>query len=210
LEHSFWYNVWEEGELGFNQIKAHPSLKNFFPKLASGARVLVPLCGKSIDMLWLAEQGYSVTGIELVEDAVIEFFEENQIAFNKTQDNQLAIYQATDLDITLVAGDFFSFSSEPFDALYDRAALVALPDSMRADYVNHCRRLLKENARVHLVVFDYDTSVMDGPPFSLPIECVHQIWGDQIKLVNIFDMLTGNSRFKDGGFSHFNELVFQY
>lgn len=214
MEHSFWRDKWKEPEQGFNQLRPHPSLPKQFPKLGKGARVLVPLCGKSIDMIWLAEQGYSVTGIELVEDAVEDFFKEHQLSFNKSTRGELVFYQAQDKDITIIAGDFFAFEPSasdagPFDALYDRAALVALPEPMRAEYTNHCLELLREDARIHLVVFDYDTGVKEGPPFSIPEAKVRELWGDRINPVSTFDMLAVDSPFKDGGFSHFNELVYQ-
>ena len=40
--------------------------------LAKGAAVLVPLCGKSLDLVWLAEQGHAVIGVELAEAFVKE------------------------------------------------------------------------------------------------------------------------------------------
>lgn len=209
MEQQFWRNKWLESELGFNQPRPHPSLDKLFPKLHHGARVLVPLCGKSIDMLWLEEQGYAVTGVELVEEAVMAFFKEQQIAYNKQQAGPLVAYQAVDRHILIYAGDFFAFNAEPFDALYDRAALVAFPPSMRADYTNHCIGLLKDGAHVHLVSFDYDTSVKDGPPFSIPETDVKLLWGNRLNLISSFDMLSVDSPFKEGGFQHFNELVFQ-
>ena len=209
MEHQFWHDKWKEPQQGFNQLEPHPSLNKSLPKLPENSKVLVPLCGKSIDMIWLAEQGYSVTGIELVEDAVQDFFKERDLNVTKSNEGELTKYQATDVDIRILSGDFFAFQEAGFDALYDRAALVALPGHMREDYILHCRKLLKKEAIIHLVSFDYDTRVKEGPPFSIPENQIKALWNNELKLISSFDMLAVDSPFKDGGFGHFIEQVYQ-
>ena len=139
MEHNFWHNKWQINQIGFHQKDEHSGLINHFPKLASGAKVLVPLCGKTVDMIWLAQQGYHVVGVELSELAAHAFLEENQLTATRKdiqlEGHSFVVFTCEALSIELYIGDFFKFNISDFDGIYDRAALIALPESMRSEYV---------------------------------------------------------------------------
>lgn len=162
MDHDFWHERWKERNIGFHQSEINSELKTHFPKLSLNSKVLVPLCGKSKDMLWLKEQHFNVTGIELSQDAVEEFFKDNNLNFNKLDQ----VY--TTEGITLHAGDLFKHQESDYDAIYDRASMVALPPKMRADYTKHLLSCLKENGQLLLIAFEYDQEKVPGPPFSVP------------------------------------------
>ena len=208
MQYKFWNEKWLAGQIGFHLDQVRGGLKKHFPILPAGASVLVPLCGKSQDILWLVEQGYAVTGVEFIEQAIIEFFQENQLSYSRQTRADGVIYTATDRALRLVAGDFFEFKQDGFDALYDRAALVALPETLRPRYVQHCKSLLTENAKVLLVALHYPQEAMQGPPFSISEEMVAALWSSELKLAESVDLLGVDRLFKDVELKYFNELSF--
>ena len=197
MDSEFWQQRWQEGRIGFHKSDVNPELIKYFSNLALpiGSRVLVPLCGKSIDMVWLACAGYDVVGIELVESAVQAFFAEQNIMptiteFTSTADKStLKRYQGqlAGQTITLWAADIFALSITDIDAInavYDRAALIALPANMRADYSRHIVKL-SNNAPQLLITLNYDQSKKDGPPFSISHEQLHQYYSADYKIVEL-------------------------
>jgi thiopurine S-methyltransferase len=173
-----WHSRWEEGRIGWHEAGGNAALREFWPEVAPGARVLVPLCGKTTDLLWLANQGLDVTGVELSEIAVRAFFEEAGLLFEVSEVEGLGWFRSLDPLITIVCGDYFQFSGQPFDALYDRASLIALPSAIRPDYVRHTKSLLKPGAAQLLVTLQYDQAKVDGPPFSVQSDEVIRYWSD--------------------------------
>jgi thiopurine S-methyltransferase len=130
VETDFWHNRWENNLTGFHLDEVNPYLKANWTSLnlKAGARVFVPLCGKSLDLIWLAAQGYEVVGIELSPRAVEAFFTENNLTAEHQKIGNLEYWQAE--DISLFCGDFFALTTEilgQVDAVYDRASLIALP-----------------------------------------------------------------------------------
>ena len=197
MESKFWQQRWQEGRIGFHKSDVNPELIKYFSNLALpiGSRVLVPLCGKSIDMVWLACAGYDVVGIELVESAVQAFFAEQNITptiteLTSTADKStLKRYQGqlAGQTITLWAADIFALSTidiGDIDAVYDRAALIALPANMRADYSRHIVKL-SNNAPQLLITLNYDQSKKDGPPFSITQQQLHQYYSADYKIVEL-------------------------
>ena len=194
MESKFWQQRWQEGRIGFHKSDVNPELIKYFSNLAlpTGSRVLVPLCGKSIDMVWLACAGYDVVGIELVESAVQAFFAEQNITPTITEltsaadKSTLKRYQGqlTGQTITLWAADIFALSTIDIDAIYDRAALIALPANMRADYSTHIVKL-SNNAPQLLITLNYDQSKKDGPPFSINQQQLHQYYSADYKIVEL-------------------------
>jgi thiopurine S-methyltransferase len=129
---------------------------------------LVPLCGKSEDLAFLAGRGHEVVGVELVEDAVRQFFAEHQITPSVDAREGLVRYGAG--AITIYAGDFFATTPAlvgSIDGIYDRAALIALPPDLRARYVPHVRSLAPAAKRELLITLEYPAGSFDGPPFSV-------------------------------------------
>lgn len=169
MEKEFWIKAWNEGRTAFHQGKFHEKLTLFFPQLTpeTGQSVLVPLCGKSVDMVWLHNHGLKVHGVELHEQAVQSFFSENHLSpVEKTQDAYFQNYAFENM--MLSCGDFFQLDEKSaYDFVYDRAALVALPFEMRKGYAQLIQRSLRKGGKCLLIVYDYDQSKMQGPPFSV-------------------------------------------
>jgi thiopurine S-methyltransferase len=195
MEASFWHRKWENNEIGFHEGVPNDLLVKHFGKLglAPGSRVFVPLCGKSRDLAWLLAQGFRVAGAELSELAVRQWFEESGIEPTVRDIGKLRLYSGPDVDI--LAGDVFELSGESLggiDAIYDRAALVALPADTRRRYTAHLRAL-GGDAPQFLICFLYDQALMDGPPFSIDDEEVRAHYGDayQLTLCEVRDVPGG-------------------
>lgn len=168
-----WLQRWEQGNIGFHRRDVQPALlRHWRPK---GGSVLVPLCGKSLDLRWLAERGHTVVGVELAERAIRDFFAEQRLGCDR-RDGALPTWTARELPITIHQGDYFALGGLHSDALYDRAALVALPPNLRPAYAAHTDRLLRDGAFRLLVTLDYDQSAIAGPPFSVPGDEVLRYW----------------------------------
>lgn len=168
MERDFWIERWREGQIGFHEGAPNAYLTRFGEKLGARKRVLVPLCGKTEDMAWLAAQGHQVVGVEFSEEAVRAFFAEHHVT---PREDRVGPFLRLSTDaVTLLCGDMFATTAEyvgAVDAFYDRAALVALPESMRARYVTHLRSLVPEGARGLVITFDYPQARMEGPPFAI-------------------------------------------
>ena len=183
----FWHSRWQEKRIGFNQSAVNLLLINYFKQLnlPAGSRVFVPLCGKSIDMAWLAAQGYDVVGVELVETAVQEFFTEQNISptVHQHADNPAIKYyqgQLSGQTITLWVADIFALTTKDIGsvkAVYDKAALIALPENMRTKYSEHIRKI-SGHAPQFIITLTYDQSKKAGPPFSISSEQIQQYYGD--------------------------------
>lgn len=181
MEHQFWLERWEKNQIGFHQSEINEYLSTHWEQLGlpDGAAVFVPLCGKSLDMLWLREQGHPVFGVELSEKAVAAFFEENGIPAEVRRQGEHADYIGEQLQLR--AGDFFALKREDLGAIravYDRAALIALPPAMRADYARHMARLLPAGAHILLITMEYPEGALEGPPFSVTEEEVGRLFGE--------------------------------
>lgn len=172
MDHNFWQERWETRNIGFHAPDFNPLLVKYFHtlNLQKGDAIFVPLCGKTLDIHWLLAQGYSVIGSELVESAVAQLFQELAVEPRITKHDSLKRYQAGNLDVW--AGDIFKLHPEyllSVKATYDRAALVALPLAKRKQYTAHINKITNNSDQL-LIVFDYNQSQMEGPPFSLSDE----------------------------------------
>jgi len=173
----FWAERWKEGRIGFHEGRTNVFLARHVDRLgAAPRRVLVPLCGKAEDMAFLASRGHDVVGIEAIEDAVKAFFHEHELEPSVRElDGNVRAYSSG--RVTLLAGDVFACTKQhvgDVDALYDRAALVALPADVRPRYVAHLRGLLAPQSKALLVSFDYDQSKFQPPPFAVSEEEVRR------------------------------------
>jgi thiopurine S-methyltransferase len=176
MQPKFWHERWKSNEIPFHEREANPLLVDHFDLLglAPGGRVFVPLCGKTLDLHWLLSKGYRVAGAELSKLAVEQLFAELGLPVTVSPAGELALNSAPGIDVFV--GDIFALTREslgPVDAIYDRAALVALPDAMRSNYAAHLMHLAA-NADQLLITFEYDQSVMEGPPFSVSAEEVRR------------------------------------
>jgi len=214
MEKQFWLDRWEERQIGFHLPEVNAHLRKHWSalKLNAGDRVLVPLCGKSLDMLWLREAGHGVLGVELSGIAVEEFFADNALDMQAEAEDVFSSPQAP--EIKLHQSDFFELQPEKLgkiQAVYDRAALVALPKKMRKPYVQHLSELLPAGAAVLLVTMDYPQSEMEGPPFSVDEQEVRQLYheGFHIQLLDSLDVLTGNTRLAERGLTRMMEQIWK-
>lgn len=149
-----WLQCWRDRRTDFNQKTVNQLLIRFWPSLdlARGSRVFVPLCGKSLDMIWLAKQGHEVIGVELSPIAVRAFFRENRLKPTRRQVGKFTLWEHGKLSI--LCGDYFSLTMEDLgqiDTVYDRAALTALPEDIRLLYVAHLRLIVQETTNVFLL-----------------------------------------------------------
>lgn len=166
----FWLDSWQQGVIPFHKEEVQPDLIAYWPALNVKAHdtVLVPLCGKSLDMLWLAQQGVNVVGIEFSEQAVQHFFAEHQLPVQQQYCDGLTRYYTDTISIWV--GDIFNVSPTlipQVDAIYDRAALVALPPGLRSAYVATCMQWLKPTGAVLLKTLCYQQDDVQGPPYSV-------------------------------------------
>jgi thiopurine S-methyltransferase len=223
----FWHQRWERGEIGWHSESINRHLTEFWPGLGvdSAERVLVPLCGKSLDLLWLAARGHSVLGIELSPVAVADFFSENALEAKLTDLAPLPFMRSAVDELTLLAGDFFDLTpdllrgadSGRVGAVYDRAALIALPPELRARYARHLAALLRESAgevkppRSLLITLEYDQSRMSGPPFAVTEAEVRALFEQDFVIESIatFDALAENPRFGQRGLDRLVEHVYR-
>lgn len=172
MEESFWYERWERKNIGFHQSAPNPLLVENIGSLglAEGSFVFLPLCGKTLDIGWLLGQGYRVVGAELSRKAVVELFEELQVEPTIEKLGEIEHFWASGLDIYV--GNIFQVTANilgTIDAIYDRAALVALPPEMRKEYTKHLMSISNRAPQL-LVTFTYEQELMPGPPFSVPRE----------------------------------------
>jgi thiopurine S-methyltransferase len=156
-DNHLWLKFWSDERTDFHQSEVNPLLSKFWPslELAHGSRVFVPMCGKSLDMIWLAQQGHEVIGVELSPVAVADFFRENGLQPVQRQMGSFTLWSAGKLGI--LCGDYFALTKTDlgqFDTVYDRSALTALPENIRGRYVAQLRRLVPDIAKVFLLTVE--------------------------------------------------------
>lgn len=204
MERDFWLNKWQSGEIGFHQNKVMPLLQKYWPELETNApaKVLVPLAGKTLDILWFAEQNYEVYAIELSEIAIQQFFDEHGLSPETEKNDQFTVYKSG--NINFICGDIFTLKPgffHQFQACYDRAALIALPDDMRNSYVKHVYNNLPTACKTLLLTIDYKQSEMQGPPFAVGDQAIDEMFADTyaIKTLDHRDILANEPKFKERG-----------
>ncbi|MFZ9887013.1 MAG: thiopurine S-methyltransferase [Myxococcota bacterium] len=178
MTHVDWSERWSSGRTGFHLHHPNPALVRFAARLQGAKRVLVPLCGKSHDLSYLAEAGHDVLGVELVDLAARAYFDEKQqVPLEEHVGRQRKLSAER---VSVVVGDIFDVQVEAFaacDAVYDRAALIALPAAIRPRYAAHLTTGLLCGARMLLVTIDYPEGSLEGPPFRVPAEEVYSLYG---------------------------------
>lgn len=168
--------MWNDGEIRFHQTKYHPALEKFADRFNPGT-VLVPLCGKTLDMIYLSTRGHSVVGVELSPIACQNFFEENGIPFAQKSEKDFIVFESE--KITLWCGDFFKLPQTVWDevsGIYDRAALVALPEELRLKYSAETAKRITKSVDILLISFEYPDGSIQGPPFSVPEQEIKNIY----------------------------------
>lgn len=213
MKKEFWLERWERAETGFHEGIVNAHLMQYWHELhlARDSRVFVPLCGKSVDMQWLQQQGHPVVGVELSEIAVQAFCGENGYTPAISTSDKFRQYEAD--NIRILCGDFFDLSRDDLagvSAVYDRASMVALPQEMRLGYVQHLLNILPPKTQILLITFDYPQAEMPGPPFALDAAEVEALFREKadIKLLGQFDMLAQNPRFQQRGLTRLQECIY--
>lgn len=214
MEISYWQSRWRKDKTGWHLNKVYPLLPKFWPSLTlkAGAQVLVPLCGKSLDMRWFVEEGFKVTGIEASEKALHEFMNNYPGLFVSRQKYGCSIFRSEDIE--LWQGNFLSLPPKAlpsFDAVYDKAALVALPKQMRKVYAQKVLECCNSGTQILLQSFEYNQDEMGGPPFSVDEQEIQQLYGDQFELTLLYkeSKIELLNKFQRRGLSsYFNENIY--
>lgn len=213
MEPDFWHARWANNQIGFHEGRPNDFLVKFLPRLAvmPGRRIFVPMCGKGVDMQWLAGQGYAVLGVELSPIAVQAFFAENNLPVEQSTHGPFTRWRSGAIEI--LCGDFFALTADELAdvaAVYDRAALIALPEHLRTAYARHLETLLPGSMRHLLVTLDYPQEQMSGPPFSVDAAEVRCLFGARctIEPLESRDALADNPHLQAKGLARLQENVF--
>lgn len=213
MEPAFWHKRWADNQIGFHQARVNPYLQTYWPALglAQGSRVLVPLCGKSLDLAWLAGQGHRVLGVELSRRAVEDFFSEHGLTPQVIQQGAFEVWRSGDVE--LWCGDFFALQAQDVSdcvGLYDRAAVIALPPAMRERYLALLSTLLLPACKGLLVTLDYDQSRLDGPPFSVADDEVRTGFSSwQVDTLEERQIIQESPKFEQAGMTSLIERVYR-
>jgi thiopurine S-methyltransferase len=211
MDASFWRERWELGQTAWDQARPHPLLVEHWRAVgaAPGASVFVPLCGASIDMVWLAEQGHRIVGVDLSPLAADRFF--GLVGLTPSVLTVGSFTVATAGPYEFWCGDLFELPAEALSgvaAVYDRASLVALPSDVRRRYAAHVTSGVPA-ATTLLLTFVYDPAEMDGPPFSVGPDEVRSLYEKtfDIELVADTDLFEREPGFAERGPSWTREQV---
>lgn len=217
MEFDFWDNCWQRESQPFHLAEAHTFLVKYVEQYFSkDKKIFVPLSGKSVDLVFLAEQGYYPVGVEFNPKAINRFIEEQQLEFSSqnfpvANGNQLTRYHNDAMEVWLA--DFFDITEKhlgKFEQVYDRAAFIALPETMRADYAKHLKTLLAEHATILLVTMDYQPDEMSGPPFHITLDEIKQQFPEgQVEELCRCSLLDSHPRWKELELSRLDEVLYR-
>lgn len=181
----YWIQKWLDKDTRFHQESTHPHLLKFSKNFPMGS-ILVPLCGKSLDMIHLASLGHEIIGVELSEIACRDFFLENKLSCTEKEIPGFKVFSSQ--NITLYCGDFFELPQDVWKSItgiYDRAAIVALPEELRKKYANEIVKKAPKGSEILLIAFDYPAGILQGPPFSVPeSELKRNFKGCELKMID--------------------------
>lgn len=212
MEISYWLSRWEKGKTGFHADAVNEHLVKFWDSLGllPDSVVFVPLCGMSLDMLWLAERGFKVVGVEASEMACRMFFEQTGQEYEIIARKGFQVYRGK--DIAIWCGDFFKLKEKDLPeirAVYDRAALVAMPADKRPLYAHKISRLMNNDVLMLLVSFTYPQDKMTGPPFSVPkMEVEHLFRSYEVRQLDSLDVLGKSKKYQKRGLPELHEISY--
>lgn len=166
MEKVFWQEKWDSDQIGFHQSDYNPSMLKYFTKYSNqNKHVLIPLAGKSKDIIWFLNNGFKVTAIEIIPKAVEDFFKENNLDYEKNGNTY------TLNNLTFIVGDILKdIPLIEFDFIYDRASLIALPSETRLKLVEIYKDLINKCTKLYSIFINYDQTQMNGPPFAIDKE----------------------------------------
>lgn len=212
MKSEFWHQRWEEKQIGFHQSEINGYLQQHWSEhFLDRGRVFVPLCGKSRDMIWLRDQGHEVIGSELSSIAVREFFEESGLT--PSIEKQARYQRWSAAGITILVGDFFELTPQDLEGvttIYDRAALVALPEPMREDYINQLQQIIAPESKILLITTSYPQQEMKGPPFSVDEPEIRGLYRPhwQVERLYTHNFPDDHPRLQNRGISRMEESVY--
>ncbi len=185
MEEKFWLERWEKNDIGFHKEEPHHFLLRFFDALSvnAGDAFFVPLCGKSPDLVWLQGKGLAVAGVDLSSLAVEAFIAENKLVGDWSTAAGMPCWMGQ--RYKLFCGDFFRLTAADLgnvSAAYDRGSLVALPDGMRKKYAEHLARLMPTGSRILVISYEYEQIETYGPPFSVPLADIKDLFAADFKV----------------------------
>ncbi|NWY01150.1 TPMT methyltransferase, partial [Nothoprocta ornata] len=181
-----WLQKWAAGKTGFHKERGHPLLQKYLDVLVngrSGLRIFFPLCGKAVEMKWLADLGHRVVGAEISERALREFFSEQGLPYREEAVPGVPgarLLQSTCGNISLYCCSIYDLSSAiigKFDGVWDRGALVAVNPCDRQRYASLMISLMEKNSSYLLVTVLYDPNKHKGPPFYVPEGEMRSLFG---------------------------------
>jgi thiopurine S-methyltransferase len=214
LQPEFWHERWRTGQTGFHQSAVDRNLRRYWPDLglAIDSRVFVPLCGKSLDLLWLRGRGHSVTGVELSTVALESLCMEHGIPARRRISDDFDVYE--DPRLQLFRGDFFALTPErlgPMPAVYDRAALISWVPELRATYVEHITALTNPGAQTLLITLEYPQAQTKGPPFSVGADEVDRLYAPHHEILALSrqDVLASEPRLRSRGVTQLHEVCYR-
>jgi thiopurine S-methyltransferase len=214
VEAEFWLERWRNAQTGFHQATPDKRLQAYWPALhlPANSRVFVPLCGKSLDLLWLKDQGHTIAGVELSPIALESFCMENGIAARRRILIDFDIYETEGL--ALLRGDFFRLTKSLLgnvSAVYDRAALISWAPPLRAAYVSHLASLIDPGTQMLLISVEYPEADMSGPPFPLTRETIDELYAPyfSIELLGRHDILDLEPRLRARGLTELREIAYR-
>lgn len=213
MEHDFWHDKWEINQIGFHLDYVHPLLKRNLERfnVNEASTIFVPLCGKTLDISYLISQGHSVIAVELSEIAVQAVFEQLEAQPEITDWQGGKCYQTANLQIFV--GDFFTLTQVDLGEIalvYDRAALIALPEAMRKEYASHLAKITQYAPQL-LITLDYDQTVAGGPPFAVSTAEVESLYGGTypVQLLEEDNIIAEEPRFKAKGLTSFYQRAYK-
>lgn len=214
MEISYWQSRWHKGNTGWHMDTVYPPLPTLWKLLdiKSASRVLVPMCGKSLDLYWLTEHSRKVIGVDVSSKAVQAVMQKHSESFSQTTSHNFTIYKSNSLE--LWKGDFMKLPAEevtPIDLVYDKASIVALPPEKRPNYAHKIIELCNDSTHILLQTFEYIQEEMTGPPFSVDRKELQQLFGNDftIQLVHEQSKLEELEPFQQRGLSSYlTEQIF--
>lgn len=214
MQPDFWHQRWRDNRIGFHQDKPTPLMLKHWPALgvAAGAKVFVPLAGKTRDMAWFASQGYRVLGVELSQLAIEQFFAEHALTPAIRESRYGRHYLAGGIE--LICGDAFALDAEALadcNAVFDRAALIALPPELRLRYVRELYARLPHGTRGLLITLEYPPHEKQGPPFTVPEAEVRELYARDwnLQVLERRDILAQEPNFLQEGVTALDIVVYR-
>jgi thiopurine S-methyltransferase len=213
MDIEFWKKRWQDGQTGWHASEYNKHLVDFFPRLglSAGHKVLVPLCGKTDDMLFLVAQGLNVVGIEVSPRACRAFFSEAGLTWSEREDGEVLVFEGE--SVTLFCTDLFNLKPTdlpPVDACYDRACLIAMNGPQRVRYVRWLSHMLPSGGASLMLAVEYPSGEKNGPPFSVPNLEIDALYAGDFEYAELHreDILDSSPKYREWGVTQLIETAY--